>query len=218
MDWLDALRVAAGLSMVGLHATSDPNGQAWPAYDLDQRVFPILLRTVLYFARTELFIIISLFLLIISLENKPISYRKTTLKISKKLIPLYLFWSIFFIFFSLIKASYFGYLENYTEKLSDPIFIARIIFLGEGKYHLHFIPTLFIIVLAFPIFKIAYKRPAFALCAIPLLCSKQYLDEYVWKYLWDHPALPWAVRSIKVTIYCSYGFFAAAMAGIWQNQ
>ena len=62
--WIDALRLTAGLSMVGLHATADATGQPFPDAELAERVAPMLLRAVLYTARTELFLIISLFLLL----------------------------------------------------------------------------------------------------------------------------------------------------------
>ena len=67
--WLDSLRLAAGVSMVGLHATSDATGQPFVDYTQAERVAPMLLRAVIYTARTELFLIISVFLLLMALRS-----------------------------------------------------------------------------------------------------------------------------------------------------
>lgn len=64
MVWLDCLRLAASLSMVGLHASSDITGQPFPDFDVADRVGPVLFRSVVYLARTELFLLISVFLLL----------------------------------------------------------------------------------------------------------------------------------------------------------
>ena len=69
--WLDSLRLAAGVSMVGLHATSDAQGQPFAQYETAERIAPMLLRAVIYTTRTELFLIISVFLLLMALEKRP---------------------------------------------------------------------------------------------------------------------------------------------------
>ncbi|MBE9475746.1 MAG: hypothetical protein IME92_01290, partial [Proteobacteria bacterium] len=74
MVWIDGLRLIAGVSMVGLHASSDVNGQPFPDFSLWERTGPVMFRSVMYLARTELFIIIALFLLFLSLDNRPRNY------------------------------------------------------------------------------------------------------------------------------------------------
>ena len=86
--WLDALRLAAGLSMVGLHSTADSSGLPWVDYSLAERTGPILLRAVLYTARTEPFLMISVFLLLMALDRRPATYRQTIpVQVRRLLVP-----------------------------------------------------------------------------------------------------------------------------------
>ena len=143
LAWLDCLRLTAGVSMVILHCTADPTGGAWAGYPVEERVFPLILRTFAYAARTELFIIISLFLLLLSLQRRPKSYAATIAEQSRRLLIPFAFWTVFFALYSLIKAHHFGYLSEKVAALSDLKTWAEFPLLGSSKYHMHFLPTLF---------------------------------------------------------------------------
>ena len=162
MLWLDTLRVLAGLSMVGLHATSDAQGQAWAQYDPVERIVPVIIRTFLYMARTELIIIISIFLIFLSLARTPRPIFETYRTQFSRMGPAYLFWTAFFVLFTFIKAYSFGYLDPYIARLSDLNSLLQIVFLGEGKYHLHFVPTLLGVILLLPDFRCAFSNLWFA--------------------------------------------------------
>ena len=203
--------------MVGLHATADAAGQPWPDYSVSDRIFPILLRSVLYIARTELFIIISIFLLFLALEKRPRTYKRVIAEQSRRLLVPYAFWTVFFVAFTLIKAYNFGYLEAEYERLSSATKWAKIILLGESKYHMHFIPTLFGVVLAYPLYRIAMQFPAIGLCVLAFLLVKSHLDAFIYSEFWGTEYLGFLVRLIKILTYTGYGIVAASAFGYYQN-
>lgn len=217
MIWLDCLRLMAGLSMLALHSTSDPTGQPWVSYPVEDRYAPLLLRTVLYMARTELFILISCFLLLFALDRRPRSYGQTIREQMRRLLVPFLFWTVFFAFYGLIKAYAFGYLDSALADLSNPWEWVRYLTLGGVKYHMHFLPTLFGLVLFYPLFRLAGKYPALGLSVVAFLMIKQQLDAFVFSHFWGTDILPYLVRGIKIVTYVGYGMMAGAALNIWQR-
>ena len=215
LAWIDALRLMAGLSMVGLHATADSSGQPWPNFEPSERIIPVLMRSVLYIARTELFIIISIFLLFLALDKRPRSYRTSISEQSKRLLIPYIFWTFFFSAYGLFKAQSLGYYHAEIDRLSDPLAWLKIILLGEAKYHMHFIPTLFGVVLMFPLYNIAVRHPAIGLVVIVCLLLKSQLDAFVFSTFWGTDILGYLVRTIKILTYAGYGLVAASIFGIY---
>ncbi|KNG93653.1 hypothetical protein ATO11_10645 [Pseudaestuariivita atlantica] len=215
--WLDACRLIAGVSMVGLHATADANGQPWVDYDPGERVLPMLLRAVIYTARTELFIVISIFLLMMALDRRPRGYRQTIAEQSRRLLVPFAFWVVFYAAYTLIKADSFGYADAWLAQLSDPAAWAGFLVLGDVKYHMHFIPTLFGLVLFYPLFRIAVAHPWTGFVVLACLIVKRELDVMLWSTFWSADWLPWAVRAVKIVTYIGYGMVAAAFWGIWSR-
>jgi surface polysaccharide O-acyltransferase-like enzyme len=215
--WLDCLRLIAGISMLGLHSTADPNGQAWVAYAADERVAPLLLRALVYVARTELFLIISIFLLLMALERRPRGYRATMAEQSRRLLVPFLFWTLFYAGYGLIKADAFGYLPQALAELSDPQAWVSYLLLGKVKYHMHFLPTLFGLLLLYPLFRLAVRFPALGMAVIACLMIRRELDGFVYATFWGTEALPYLVRGIKILTYVGYGMMAGAALGIWQR-
>ncbi len=117
--WIDGLRLLAGLSMVGLHASADAYGQPFPNASAEARVLPMLLRAVLYIARTELFLLISVFLLLMAVQARPRRYSETLRQLMGRLLPSFLFWTVFYLFYSLLKAQAFGYFPTALSQLQD---------------------------------------------------------------------------------------------------
>ncbi len=93
--WIDALRVCAGVSMVGLHVTADAQGQPFPDADPAARLAPMVLRALLYTARTELFLMISVMLLVIALARRPRGYGTVIVQHARRLLVPYAFWTLF---------------------------------------------------------------------------------------------------------------------------
>jgi len=215
MVWLDALRLMAGVSMVVLHGTSDPGGGPWADWPVEDRIAPIALRAIVYSARTELFLMISLFLLILSLDRRPRGYGAVIGEQARRLVIPFLFWTAVFAAFNGVKASAFGYTEGWIADLASPREWARVLFLGEVKYHMHFLPTLFGLVLAYPLFRAAFARPWLAVIVLGCLLAKREIDALVWSTLWGSDLLPWAVRGVRLLTYVGYGMVAGAFAALW---
>lgn len=217
MIWLDCLRLMAGISMLGLHSTADASGQPWVAYETGERVMPIVIRTFLYMARTELFVVISCFLLLFALEKRPRSYGETIKEQSRRLLIPFLFWTVFFAGYGLIKANAFGYFDGALAKLSNPFEWVDYVLLGSVKYHMHFLPTLFGIVLFYPLFRLSVKYPALGASMVVCLVMKHELDAFVFKTFWGTDVLSYLVRGVKILTYVGYGMMAGAALGIWQR-
>ncbi|MEM9852425.1 MAG: acyltransferase, partial [Pseudomonadota bacterium] len=215
--WLDSLRLVAGVSMVGLHATADAQGQPFAAYEPAERIFPMLLRAVIYTARTELFLIISIFLLLMAFERRPKSYGTVVSIQARRLLIPFVFWTVFFAFYGLIKADAFGYLDYAAERLTNPLEWFGFFILGDVKYHMHFIPTLFVLVLMFPLFHLAVSYPWLGILILAALLLKRDLDAFIYATFWGTEGLPYLVRAVKVATYAGYGLLAGAFLGIWQQ-
>ncbi|WP_164871029.1 acyltransferase [Mesobaculum littorinae] len=216
--WLDALRLIAGVSMIGLHATADAMGRPFADAAVSERVAPMLLRAVIYVARTELFIIIALFLLLMGLDRRPRSYGRVVAEQARRLLVPFLFWTLFYALYNLLKADAFGYGDALRAQLADPAAWARWLLLGGVKYHMHFIPTLFLLVLAYPLYRLAVVHPALGLAVLGTLALKRELDLFVYSTFWGTEALPWIVRGVKGLTYVGYGMAAGAFLGLWRRS
>ena len=217
MVWIDGLRLIAGVSMVGLHASSDVNGQPFPGFENLERVVPVLFRSIMYLARTELFLIISLFLLFMSLDNRPRGYCSVILEQSKRLMRPCLFWVVFYAFYRLIKASYFGYEDAIWAQLINPIDWLGFVTLGDVQYHMHFLPTLFGMVLLYPVCLIAIEKPWIGLVILLCLFTKREVDVWLWSHVKIIPAHDYFIRLVKILTYMGYGFVAASAYGIFKK-
>jgi len=215
--WIDALRLCAGLSMVILHATSDAAGQPFAQYDPSERIAPMLLRTLAYTARTELFLMISVFLLLLALDRRPRDYGQTLAEQARRLLIPFVFWTLFYAGFRLLKAAQFGYLDAAFEPLLTGSAWVGFLLLGDVKYHMHFIPTLFGILLLYPLYKYAYRRPLLGLWILVALLIKREVDGFIFATYWNTDVLPFLVRAVKILTYTGYGMAAAALLGLWQQ-
>ncbi|WP_422049379.1 acyltransferase [Shimia sp.] len=216
--WIDAMRLFAGLSMVGLHVTADAHGQPFPDATPSERVAPMLIRAVLYTARTELFLMISIFLLLMALERRPRGYGATIKEQARRLLVPFVFWTVFFAFYGLIKADALGYFSPEWAELAAWQSWVGFLLLGNVKYHMHFIPTLFALLLFYPAYRAAEKAPIFGLFAVVFLLMKQVLDPVIFKIFWGADILPYIVRLAKVATYTGYGLAAAAILGLWRRS
>ena len=217
MVWIDGLRLIAGVSMVGLHASSDINGQPFPDFSIWDRSGPVFFRSIMYLARTELFIIISLFLLFMSLDNRPRGYCAVVLEQSKRLMRPFLFWVVFYAFYRLIKAYFFGYEDAIWTQLADPVEWLGYFILGDVHYHMHFLPTLFGLVLLYPVCLIAIEKPWIGLLVLLGLFAKREVDIWLWSHASSIPVADYLIRFVKIVTYLGYGLVAAAALGIYKK-
>lgn len=215
--WLDALRLTAGVSMVGLHASADANGLPFPDASVADRVPPLLFRAVIYTARTELFLIISIFLLLMALDQRPRGYAQTVRQQARRLLVPFAFWTVFYAFWSLIKAHTYGYSDALWSELASPQGWLGYLILGDVKYHMHFLPTLFGLVLFYPLFRIAVDHPWVSVLVIACLLIKREADVFLWSNAQSMPGFDYVLRAIKVFSYVGYGLLAGAFLGIWRR-
>lgn len=204
--------------MLVLHSTADPMGQPWSDYSPAERIVPLMLRTLVYTARTELFLIISLFLLLLSLERRPRGYGYTIMQQAQRLLVPFLFWTFFYSLYNLIKADAFGYLNSAWGDLFEPKNWLSYIALGKIKYHMHFLPTLFALVLFYPLYRMSVRYPWLGIVGIIVgLVVRRELDGFVYATFWGNEILPYLVRMIKVLTYVGYGMVAGAGVGLWRR-
>ena len=218
MNWLDIARLSAAFSIIGIHTTTDPKGKAFADFEVSERIFPVLMRTVTELASTEFFILLSLFLLAFKLERRPMPYLATMKQQVRRLLVPFAFWTVFYAFFVLIKANAFGYLDPMLVKLSSPKTWLEYFLLGKSQYHMHFIPTIFLIFLFHPIFKLALKSPILGLLVIPFLAFNITMSTWIWGNISDRTTLEYLVRAVKVLSYIGYGFAAYSILGLWQKK
>ncbi len=214
MIWLDFLRLIAGISIIGLHASSDPNGLPFPEFDPSQRVVPVLFRAIFYIARSELFWIISLFLLCLSLDLRPRSYMQMVRQQVRRLLVPFVFWVLFYAFFRLIKAHYFGYETAMWAELFSGWSWLRYFILGSVQYHMHFLPTLFGLMLMYPLYRYAVQNPWLGVLVFLCLFVKREADIWMWANLQGMDGFPYLVRAVKTLTYGGYGMIAASFLGL----
>jgi surface polysaccharide O-acyltransferase-like enzyme len=205
------------VSMVGLHASADATGQPFTNFAPADRIAPMLLRAVIYTARTELFIIIALFLLILGLDRRPRPYRAVIAEQAQRLLVPFLFWTLFYAVYNLIKATSFGYGAQSLDALAHLSVWGKFLLLGDVKYHMHFIPTLFAIILFYPAFRLAERYPWLAVLLIAGLAARHEIDLFLYSTFWGSNWLDMAVRLTKVISYVGYGMVAAAFVGLWRR-
>lgn len=183
------------------------------------RIAPLVLRTFAYTARTELFIIISLFLLMMSLEKRQRNYSDTIAEQAERLLLPFAFWTVFYAFFTLLKAQHFGYFDSKLAALGEVQTWLSFAFLGTSKYHMHFLPTLFCVVLAYPLMRKAIDVPVLGGVALVLcLTSRWQFDQFIYPRLWDDPNILAIGRTVKIVTHIGYGMAAAACLGLWQRH
>ncbi|MEM7056167.1 MAG: acyltransferase [Pseudomonadota bacterium] len=216
--WIDALRLSAGVSMVGLHASSDATGQPFAAWDSVERIGPVLFRTIVYMARTELFIVVSLFLLIMALERRPRGYGETVVEQARRLMVPFAFWVVFYAFFRLGKAHYFGYEDAIWAQLADPVAWLGYFVLGDVSYHMHFLPTLFPLVFFYPLYRLAIRYPVMGLGILLCLALKREVDVWLWSTHKDMDGFMYLIRLVKVLTYMGYGLVAGSFYGILKRN
>ncbi|MEO1562139.1 MAG: acyltransferase [Pseudomonadota bacterium] len=212
--WLDVLRVIAGLSVVFVHATTDLRGKPFPDVTELERLGPMLIRAVSYIARTELFLIISILLLVLSLDRRPRGYFETLKDYGQRLLIPFAFWVVFYAFFRLVKAYALGYEDAIWAQLSDPAIWAQYFILGKVQYHMHFLPTLFALMLFFPLFLKAIHMPICGLMIFLCLTAKEHTDVLLWSEFRDWAGFEYLLRLVKVLTYTGYGFVAASFYGL----
>lgn len=218
MHWLDGARLAAAFCIIGIHASSDRSGQAFANAEPAERIFPVMLRAVSEIASTEYFIMVSLFLLAVRMSRKELPYAANIRQQVRRLLVPFLVWTVFYAFFRLYKAYHLDYADSMWAEIAQLKSWVYYLTLGASNYHMHFLPTLFVLILCYPIYRLASARPLLGLLVIPLVYLNQRLGAVIWSNFEDIWIIESWMRVAKLFTYTGYGLAAYALFGIWQRH
>ena len=217
MNWLDGARLAAAFCIIGIHTSSDTLGGAFKNAEGHDRVFPVLMRSVSEMASTEFFILVSLFLLSMKLSKSATPFIPTMRLQAKRLLIPFAFWTVFYAFFRLYKAHHLGYEQAIFDEIASLSSWIGYFLLGNVNFHMHFLPTLFLLLLFHRVYKLAIDYPLLGLIVFPMLYLNSAIGEWMWATINDPVIREYTVRFVKILTYTGYGFFAYAMYGFWQR-
>jgi len=217
MNWLDGARIAAAFCIIGIHSSSDAYGNAFKYVTEQERVFPALFRSLAEVASTEFFILVSLFLLSLKLSKQADSFITTMLVQARRLLVPFVFWTIFYAFFRLYKAYAQGYEEAIYQELSAVSNWVGYFALGDVQFHMHFLPTLFLLLLFHRIFQLAIYYPLMGLLVVPMIYVNLELNQWIWSTIKSIEVAEYLVRLVKIITYTGYGFFAYSVYGLWKR-
>lgn len=217
LTWIDANRFYAACGVVMIHCSTDTTGGPFSKYEMADRVGPAFLRALGTISSSEIFLLFSLFLIALKIDRRPLSYSSVIrVQIERLIVPL-IVWSIFYSFFKLIKASEFGYEQPLIEQLLEWNSWVDHLFLGNAQYHLHFLPTMFFLVLLYPAMRAAIRYPALILVVLPMLYTMNWIQIWLWERIDDPHTRDYLVFMVKILGYTSYGIAAFALYGIWKR-
>lgn len=217
MNWLDGARLAAAFCIIGIHTSSDRLGGAFKDAESHDRVFPVLMRSVSEMASTEFFILVSLFLLSMKLSKSSTPFIPTMRLQARRLLVPFAFWTVFYAFFRLYKAHYLGYEQAILDQIGALSSWIGFFLLGNANFHMHFLPTLFLLLLFHRLYKLAIPYPLLGLLVLPMLYVNNAMGEWIWATIKDPLVREYTVRFVKILTYSGYGFFAYALYGFWQR-
>ena len=217
MTWFDANRVIAAFGVVMIHSTTDSVGKAFINADPDQRLVPVLMRAVGELSGSEMFFVFSLFLFAFKLDRRRPTYREAIGEQMKRLLIPFAFWTVFYAFFKIFKATAFGYSGAVVDQWLDVGRWAENFLIGSSQYHMHFLPTLFVLMLFYPVMRVAMRYPIYGLAVIPMLGCMDYMQGYIWSAVADDTARTYLVRAVKILSYVGYGIAAFAIFGLFKQ-
>lgn len=217
MVWFDANRVFAAIGVVLIHSTTDFSGGVFPKATPDERLLPVIGRALGEFSGSEMFFTFSLFLLAFKLDRRRPTWGDVVGEQARRLLVPFVFWAVFYALFRLVKAHEFGYGDAILAQLGQGQSWAGYLVLGNSQYHLHFLPTLFLLALFFPVMRLGQRFPIFALMLIPCLGVMREVQGEIWSLPVSDLVRDTLIRAVKVMGYVGYGFAAFALYGLWKD-
>jgi surface polysaccharide O-acyltransferase-like enzyme len=218
LGWLDAARVLAALLVIMIHCSADPAGNAFNNFPKEERIIPVMMRMVGEVSGAELFLVFSLFILAMRVDRPNTPGFGPTIRLQgRRLLVPFAAWSVFYLCFRFVKASAFGYTNGLVKELSDWHSWIEYVLMGTAQYHLHFLPTLFVIMMFYPVLKAAIRFPLIGLSLIPLLYCMDTVQERIWALVTEPTTRDLLARAVKDICYTGYGFAAFSVFGIWRR-
>lgn len=215
--WFDANRAFAAFGVVLIHSSTDFGGQAFPDAAQGERFIPVFMRSLGEFSGSEMFFMFSLFLMAMRVDEKMPTYGLVISQQAKRLLVPFLFWTVFYAFFRLLKADAF----NYTPYIWDQIMQIQSWFgyliLGKSQYHMHFLPTLFALLLFYPVMRSATRYPILGLTVVVTIGVMNNAQAFLWGLNIDPIVREYIIRALKIFGYVGYGMAAFAIFGLWKD-
>ena len=217
LRWFDANRVAAAMGVVLIHSTADFSGQVYPASSVAERFGPVLFRSIAEFSGSEMFFFFSLFLMAMRVDRGRPTYGSAVWLQAERLLIPFAFWTIFYAFFRVLKADSFHYLPHYLDQLAHWQTWASFFLLGTAQYHLHFLPTLFLLFLFYPVMRLGMRYPILGLTLFATLGAMDNAQGFLWSQPVDPMLRDYLIRGLKVFGYVGYGLAAFSIYGLWKD-
>jgi surface polysaccharide O-acyltransferase-like enzyme len=215
--WFDANRVFAALGVVLIHSSTDFGGQAFANATHGERLIPVFMRSLGEFSGSEMFFMFSLFLMAMRVDKKMPNYSSAIATQAQRLLIPFLFWAVFYAFFRLLKADAFNYAPYIWEQLGQAKIWLGYLILGKSQYHMHFLPTLFVLFLFYPIMRAATRYPVLGLSVVITIGAMNSAQAFVWGLDIDPTLRDFILRAIKIFGYVGYGMAAFALYGLWND-
>jgi len=215
--WFDANRVCAAMGVVLIHCTTDFSGGVFPDATAAERAVPVFLRSIAEFSGSEMFFFFSLFLMAMRIDRHRPDYAPAMREQARRLLIPFAVWTVFYAFFRLIKADAFGYAPQMWQQITDPGSWMGYFILGKSQYHMHFLPTLFMIFLFYPVMRLALRFPILGISLFATLGAMHHVQDYIWSLGLEPGLRDYLIRATKVMGYVGYGLAAFALYGLWRD-
>ncbi|MEP1962633.1 acyltransferase [Tateyamaria sp.] len=215
--WFDANRAFAAMGVVLIHSTTDFSGKVFPEASQGERFVPVFLRSIGEFSGSEMFFMFSLFLMAMRVDKKMPTYGSAIATQAHRLLVPFLFWAVFYAFFRLIKADAFNYAPYIWDQLGQVQSWLGYLILGKSQYHMHFLPTLFVLLLFYPVMRSATRYPILGLTVVITIGVMNNLHGFIWGLDIDATLRDYILRMVKIFGYVGYGMAAFAIYGLWND-
>jgi surface polysaccharide O-acyltransferase-like enzyme len=215
--WFDANRVFAAFGVVLIHSSTDFGGQVFPDATPGERFIPVFMRSLGEFSGSEMFFMFSLFLMAMRVDKKMPAYGLAISQQAQRLLVPFLFWAVFYAFFRLLKADAFNYGPYIWGQLGQVQSWVGYLVLGKSQYHMHFLPTLFALLLFYPVMRSATRYPILGLTVVVTIGVMNNAQAFLWGLDIDPIVRDYIIRALKVFGYVGYGMAAFAIYGLWND-
>ncbi|WP_375279829.1 acyltransferase [Pseudooctadecabacter sp.] len=215
--WFDANRVFAAIGVVLIHSSTDFGGNPFAEATQGERLIPVFLRSLGEVSGSEMFFMFSLFLMAMRIDKKMPGYAETIATQAKRLLVPFVFWAVFYAFFRLLKADTFNYAPYIWDQLGQVQSWVGYLILGNSQYHMHFLPTLFVLLLFYPVMRSATRYPILGLTVVITIGVMNNLQSFVWGLDISSDLRDYVLRALKVFGYVGYGMAAFAIYGLWND-
>ncbi len=215
--WFDANRAFAAMGVVLIHSSTDFAGKPFANAEPGERLLPVFFRSLGEFSSSEMFFMFSLFLMAMRVDKKMPEYSTAMIQQAKRLLIPFAFWVVFYAFFRLLKADTFNYAPYIWDQLGQTKNWVAYFLLGNSQYQLHFVPTLFVLFMFYPVMRLATRYPVMGLSVFVTLGVMNYAQGFVWSLDLDPLVRAYLIRALKIFGYVGYGFAAFAIYGLWND-